>query len=40
MNNINPITLPHFHGMASEDFDTFMVESSIVGNTYDYASDE
>ena len=40
MKNISPSTLPHFHGLTSEDLDTFMFEFAIVCRTYDYTSDD
>jgi hypothetical protein len=40
MKNISPTSLPHFHGLTSEDPDTFMFEFFVVCRTYDYASDE
>jgi len=40
MKNISPSTLPHFHGLTTEDPDTFFFEFSILCRTYDYAEDE
>lgn len=40
MKNIRPTTLPHFHGLAVEDLDTFMFEFFVVFRTCDYTSDE
>jgi hypothetical protein len=40
MKNINHSTLPHFHGLISEDIDTFLFEFVVVCKTYDYTSDE
>ena len=40
MKNISPSTLPHFHGLTSEDPDTLMFEFSIVCRTYDYTSND
>jgi hypothetical protein len=40
MKNINPSTLPHFHGLVSKDPDTFLFEFAIICRTYDYTTDE
>ena len=40
MNNISPSALPHFHGLTTEDPDTFLFEFSVICRTYDYAEDE
>lgn len=40
MKNITPSTLPHFHGLTSEDPDAFLFEFAIICRTYDYATDE
>jgi hypothetical protein len=40
MKNINPSSLPHFHGLISEDPNTFLFEFEVVCRTYDYASDD
>ena len=40
MKNISPSALPHFHGLTSEDPDTFMFEFFLVCRTYDYTSDD
>lgn len=40
MKNISPLTVPHFHGLNSEDLDTFMFEFVVVCRTCDYASDD
>ena len=40
MKNISPLALPHFHGLTSEDPDTFMFEFIVVCGTYDYTSDD
>lgn len=38
--NLIPLTtLPSFHGMASEDHDTFLFEFDIVCQGYDYITD-
>ena len=39
MKNIIPSALPHFHGLTSDDPDTFMFEFVVVCRTYDYTSD-
>ena len=36
MKNINPASLPNFHGLAYEDPDTFLFEFEVVYSTYDY----
>ena len=40
MKNISPSALPHFHGMNTEDLDTFLFEFAIICRTYDHAKDE
>lgn len=40
MNIINPTSLPHFHGLASKDPNTFMFDFVVVCRTYDYTSNE
>jgi hypothetical protein len=40
MKNINPSTLPHFHGLISEDLDTFLFKFAVICKTYDYIVDE
>lgn len=40
MKNISPSALPHFHGLTSEDLDTFLFEFVVLCRTYDYAEDE
>jgi hypothetical protein len=40
MKNINPSSLPHFHGLVSEDPDTFLFEFVVICRTYDYTTDE
>lgn len=40
MKNINPSTLPHFHGLTTEDLNTFLFEFVVICRTYDYAEDE
>ena len=40
MKNINPLAIPHFHGITYEDPDTFIFEFFVVCRTYDYASDD
>ena len=40
MKNISPSSLPHFHGITSEDPDTFMFEFSIFYRSYDYTFDD
>ena len=40
MKNISPSALPHFHGMTSEDPDTFLFEFVVLCRTYDYTEDE
>lgn len=39
MKNINPSTLPHFHGRASKDPNTFIFEFEVFYRSYDYLSD-
>ena len=40
MKNISPSDLPHFHGLTTEDLDTFLFEFVVICRTYDYAEDE
>ena len=39
-NTISPSVLPHFHGLTTEDPDTFLFEFVVIFQTYDYAEDE
>eukprot|EP00253_Pinus_taeda_P029834 PITA_29834 len=40
MKNISPSALPHFHGLTTEDPDTFLFEFVVLCRTYDYVEDE
>ena len=40
MKNISPSALPHFHGLTTEDPNTFLFEFAVLCRTYDYAKDE
>jgi hypothetical protein len=40
MKNINPSSLPHFHGLVYEDPDTFLFEFAVICRTYDYTTNE
>ena len=40
MKNISHLALPHFHGLTTEDPDTFLFEFAVLFRTYDYAEDE
>ena len=40
MKNISPSALPHFHGLTTEDPDTFLFEFVVICRTYDYTNDE
>ena len=40
MKNIRPSALPHFHGLTTEDPDTFLFEFVVLFRTYDYAEDK
>eukprot|EP00253_Pinus_taeda_P032953 PITA_32953 len=40
MKNTSPSALPHFHGLTTEDPDTFLFEFVVLFRTYDYAEDE
>ena len=40
MKNISPSALPHFHGVTTEDLDTFLFEFVVLCRTYDYTEDE
>jgi len=39
MKNISPSSLPHFHGLTTEDRDTFLSDFVVICQTYDYAED-
>jgi hypothetical protein len=39
MKNIHPSVLPHFHGLVSEDPDSFLFKFDILCRSYDYTSD-
>ena len=39
MKNIPPSALPHFHGMSSEDLDSFLFEFDILCRNYNYILD-
>jgi len=38
MKTITLTTLPNFHGLSSEDHDTFLFEFNVVCRGYDYVS--
>ena len=40
MKNISSSTLPHFHGLTTEDPNTFLFEFVVLCRIYDYAEDE
>ena len=40
MKNINPSALPHFHGLTTEDPNTFFFEFVVICWTYDYVEDD
>ena len=40
MKNISPSALPHFHGLTSEDLDTFLFKFFFICITYDYTTDD
>ena len=40
MKNISLSALPHFHGLTTEDPDTFLFEFVVLCRTYDYTEDE
>ena len=40
MKNISPLDLTHFHGLTTEDPDTFLFEFVVIFRTYDYVEDE
>jgi hypothetical protein len=40
MKNINPSSLPHFHGLVSEDHDTILFEFVVIRRTCNYTIDE
>ena len=40
MKNISPSALPHFHGLTTEDPETFLFEFVFICRTYDYTDDE
>lgn len=39
MQNINPTSLPYFHGMITKDQETFLIEFEVLCRTYDYMND-
>ena len=39
MKNIPPSSLPHFHGMSTEDPDSFLFEFDILCRSYNYVND-
>jgi hypothetical protein len=39
MKSIPPFALPNFHGMASEDPNTFLFEFDVICQNYDYSLD-
>jgi hypothetical protein len=39
MKNIPPSALPHFHGMSTEDLDSFLFELYILCRSYNYVND-
>ena len=39
MKNISPSVLPNFHGLRTEDPETFLFEFEVVCRTYDYLDD-
>ena len=39
MKNMPPLALPHFHGMSSEDPDSFLFEFDILCRSYNYILD-
>jgi len=40
MKNISPSTLPHFHGLTTEDPNTFLFQFVVICRTYGYTDDE
>jgi len=40
MKNISFSALPHFHGLSTEDPNTFLFEFVVIYRTYDYVEDE
>ena len=40
MKNINPSSLPNFHGLVWEDPETLFFEFTVIWRTYDYTKDE
>jgi len=40
MKNISPSSLPHFHGMTSEDPNTFFFEFDVIYRTYHSTYDD
>jgi len=40
MKNVSPSSQPHFHGLTTEDPDTFLFEFDFICQTYDYTDDE
>ena len=39
MKNISPSVLPNFHGLKSEDLETFLFKFEVLCRTYDYLQD-
>ena len=39
MKNIPPSILPHFHGLVTEDPDSFLFEFDILCRSYNYIND-
>jgi len=39
MKNISPFVLPNFHGLKSEDTETFLFEFEVLCRTYEYLED-
>jgi hypothetical protein len=39
MKNIPLVALPHFHGLSSEDPNTFLFDFDVLCHSYDYSSD-
>jgi len=40
MKKISPSSLPHLHGLTSEELNTFLSEFVVIYRTYDYTSDD
>jgi len=40
MKNINPSTLPHFHGLINEYLNTFLFYFLVICKTYYYTTNE